>query len=55
MNSGNRTRSLLKGGLIGIVVTLMLWPQVGAAADRAKGAAPAKPQPRPVPSGTSRM
>lgn len=42
MNSGNRTSSLLRGSLIGVVVALMLWPQVGAAADRATGAAPAK-------------
>jgi TolB protein len=42
MNSGNRMSSLLRGSLIGIVIALMLWPQVGAAADRAKGAAPAK-------------
>lgn len=42
MNSGNRTSSLLRGSLIGVVAALMLWPQVGAAADRATGAAPAK-------------
>ena len=42
MNSGNRTSGLLRGSLIGVVIALMLWPQGGAAADRAKSAAPAK-------------
>ncbi len=42
MNSGNRMSTL-----IGIALALMLWAQVGSAADRAKGAAPAK-APAPV-------
>ncbi|MCC6140062.1 MAG: PD40 domain-containing protein [Nitrospira sp.] len=41
MNSGNRTCSLA-GSLIGVAIALMVWPQVGAAADRAKAPATAK-------------
>ncbi len=41
-HSSNRTSSLLKSVLIGPVVALLVWPQIGAAADRAKNAAPAK-------------
>lgn len=41
-NSSNRVRGLLMGGLIGSAVALLLWPQIGSAADRAKSAAPAK-------------
>ncbi len=38
-HSSNRTSTILKGVLIGPVVALLLWPQIGAAADRAKSPA----------------
>ena len=41
-HSSNRTSNILKGVLIGPVVALLLWPQIGAAADRAKSPAPGK-------------
>lgn len=41
-HSSNRTSNLVKGVLIGPVVALLLWPQIGAAADRAKSPAPGK-------------
>lgn len=41
-HSSNRTSNILKGVLIGPVVALLLWPQIGAAADRAKNPAPGK-------------
>lgn len=41
-HSSNRTSNILKGVLIGPVVALLLWPQIGAAADRGKSPAPGK-------------
>jgi len=51
--SGNRTSNILKGVLIGPVVALLLWPQIGAAADRAKSPAPGKAA-APVPASAER-
>ena len=48
--SGNRTRSV-----ISLVLALMVWPQIGAAADRAKSTAPAKaPAQAPAPASAER-
>ncbi len=52
-HSSNRTSNILKGVLIGPVVALLLWPQIGAAADRAKSPAPGKAA-APVPASAER-
>ena len=52
-HSSNRRSNILKGVLIGPVVALLLWPQIGAAADRAKSPAPGKAA-APVPASAER-
>ena len=52
-HSSNRTSNILKGVLIGPVVALLLWPQIGAAADRAKSPAPGKAA-APAPASAER-
>lgn len=52
-HSSNRTSNILKGVLIGPVVALLLWPQIGAAANRAKSPAPGKAA-APAPASAER-
>lgn len=52
-HSSNRTSNILKGVLIGPVVALLLWPQIGAAADRGKSLAPGKAA-APAPASAER-
>lgn len=52
-HSSNRTSNILKSVLIGPVVALLLWPQIGAAADRGKSPAPGKAA-APAPASAER-
>ena len=52
-HSSNRRSNILKGVLIGPVVALLLWPQIGAAADRGKSPAPGKAA-APAPASAER-